>query len=209
METRITARVTTEAVWADLHDRLFLYIRRRVSTDQDAEDILSDVFLRIHAKRRSLAEARNVTGWTFRIASNAVTDYYRARAKASDAEAQLAREALVDSSPGIGDRTVNQEAPSRGAELAACMEPLLGQLPARYREAIALTELDGVTQSEAASKLGLSTSGMKSRVQRGRARLKILLLDCCHVELDRRGAVLEFGPRKNGPACGCDSAVAR
>lgn len=145
--------------------------------------------------------------WTFRIASNAVTDYYRTRAKASDAEAQLARETLDDSRSGVGEPSLDEDAPDPRAELAACMEPLLKRLPARYREAIALTELEGRTQSDAASKLGLSTSGMKSRVQRGRARLKSLLLDCCHIELDCRGAVLDFDRRRTGIGCGCESTV--
>ena len=48
-------------------------------------------------------------------------------------------------------------------------------------------ELEGLTQQTAAKRMGLSLSGMKSRVQRGRARLKQMLDDCCLIELDRRG----------------------
>jgi RNA polymerase sigma-70 factor, ECF subfamily len=66
---------------------------------------------------------------------------------------------------------------------------------------VALTELDGVTQAEAAARLGLSTSGMKSRVQRARAQLKDLLADCCEIELDRRGGVTAYRPRRR--PCDC------
>lgn len=73
------------------------------------------------------------------------------------------------------------------AELAGCLAPLIARLPETYREALALTEFQGITQAEAGARLGLSVSGMKTRVQRGRGQLKDLLLDCCHIELDSRG----------------------
>jgi RNA polymerase sigma-70 factor (ECF subfamily) len=74
-------------------------------------------------------------------------------------------------------------------------------LPEPYREAVQLTELDGLTQADAAARLGLSVSGMKSRVQRGRERLKKMILDCCHVELDARGGVIDYRSR-----CHCVAA---
>jgi RNA polymerase sigma-70 factor, ECF subfamily len=45
---------------------------------------------------------------------------------------------------------------------------------------------------------------MKSRVQRGRAQLKELLLDCCEVELDRSGAITDYSARR-GPCDRCGS----
>ena len=88
------------------------------------------------------------------------------------------------------------------AELARCLSPLVGRLPERYRRSLELTELEGRTQAEAAALLGLSVSGMKARVQRARRLLRDLLLDCCHVELDRRGAVTGHRPRSGPSACG-------
>ena len=82
-------------------------------------------------------------------------------------------------------------------ELSQCLRPLIATPPATCSEALELTELGGKTQSEAADSLGLSVSGMKSRVQRGRTKLKELLLDCCHVEIDRRGGVVGYEPRNS------------
>lgn len=87
------------------------------------------------------------------------------------------------------------------AELARCLSPLVGRLPTATA-ARSLTELEGRTQTEAAALLGLSVSGMKARVQRARRLLRDLLLDCCHVELDRRGAVTGHRPRSGPSACG-------
>ena len=86
------------------------------------------------------------------------------------------------------------------------MEPLVKRLPEQYSEAVALTDLGGLTQKDAATRMGLSLSGMKSRVQRGRSKLKTLLLDCCRVELDRRRGVAgyEQGEGSNCGDCGCD-----
>jgi RNA polymerase sigma-70 factor (ECF subfamily) len=92
-------------------------------------------------------------------------------------------------------------------ELARCLTPLVERLPASYREALVLTEVEGATQAEAAARLGLSVSGMKTRVQRARGRLKDLLLDCCHVELDRRRGVTGYRSRR-GP-CECGRGAAR
>ena len=86
-------------------------------------------------------------------------------------------------------------------ELAGCLAPLVAGLPGGYREAMVLTEFDGLTQVAAAQRLGLSVSGMKSRVQRGRAMLRQQLTDCCQIEQDRRGAIIGFRPGSG--SCGC------
>ena len=67
-------------------------------------------------------------------------------------------------------------------------------LPEKYREALRLVDLQGLSRQLAADRLGLSLSGAKSRVQRARVQLKALYLDCCHVEFDRTGHVLGFEP---------------
>jgi hypothetical protein len=66
-------------------------------------------------------------------------------------------------------------------ELSSCLRPMTHHLPAHYRDAISLVELEGLTQREAVERLGLSVSGMKSRVQRGRQMLKRLLHECCQI----------------------------
>jgi RNA polymerase sigma-70 factor (ECF subfamily) len=55
---------------------------------------------------------------------------------------------------------------------------MIERLSQDYRDAITLVELEGLTQQAAAKQMGISLSGMKSRVQRGRARLKQMLADC-------------------------------
>jgi RNA polymerase sigma-70 factor (ECF subfamily) len=79
---------------------------------------------------------------------------------------------------------------------------MLRRLPPKYRQALELTELGGVSQVDAAADLDLSVSGMKARVQRARRQLGELIEDCCHVELDARRAIVDVDPR--GATCaGC------
>ena len=107
--------------------------------------------------------------------------------------------------PSAPDREAKADVICRARdEFAHCLERMLGEVPEPYRRAVTLTELKGVTQKDAAEKLGLSISGMKSRVQRGRGKLKDVILDCCEVELDRRGGLVDYR-RRSGDACGgCD-----
>jgi RNA polymerase sigma-70 factor (ECF subfamily) len=83
-------------------------------------------------------------------------------------------------------------------EVAQYLAFFVAALPSPYREAITLTELEGRTQREAAEILGISLSGMKSRVQRGRAKLRAMLEACCEVAVDARGKVVACEPRSPG-----------
>jgi RNA polymerase sigma-70 factor, ECF subfamily len=159
------------------------------------------VMLRIHRSSGELEHVERVTGWIYRIASNAIVDYYRKPARRElPAGWQLdVEDAVVSESASVSDEANTAEL--RG-ELAQCLSPLIERLPASYRQALVLTELDGFTQTEAAARLGLSVSGMKTRVQRARGQLKELLLDCCHVELDRRRGVSGFRSRRGPCECG-------
>ncbi len=138
-----------------------------MATPEDAEDLLQEVFTRIHENASARGEIESVTGWVYRTAGNAVTDYYRRRGAFARATEALAAQpiALLE-----GEESAAQE------ELSQCLRPLIATLPETYGQALELTELEGRTQSEAAESLGLSLSGMKSRVQRGRTKLKKVLL---------------------------------
>ncbi len=182
------AAPAAEAIWRELHDGLLGFIERRVRSRAVAEDILQDVMLRIHRQADGIERAEAVGAWVHAIARNAIADHYRS--------AQVRREVATgrEIDPEVAGGPEAEAADARG-DLAACVAPLLRRLPPRYREALTLTELEGLTQAEAAQRLEISLSGAKARVQRGRTQLKELLLDCCHVELDRRGGITEYHAR--------------
>ena len=185
--------IDLESVWHEFHDRLFGFVRRRVASDDDAEDIVQDVFARVHARSNAGACVEHVGGWIFQITRHAVIDYHRARAKAGRVESALGRHLVADA---VDPSTM----PDASGELSQCLRPFVDHLPDHYAQALALTDLGGMPQTEAARQLGLSVSGMKSRVQRGRARLKALLLECCDVDLDGRRRVVDY--RRRSGICG-------
>ncbi|HYO94161.1 MAG TPA: sigma factor-like helix-turn-helix DNA-binding protein, partial [Polyangiaceae bacterium] len=90
-------------------------------------------------------------------------------------------------------------------ELAAHVAVFIARLPSPYREALTLTEMEGLTQKDAAAMLGVSLSGMKSRVQRARQQLRQLVEASCRIALDARGRVVSCEPRADGrlPHCRC------
>jgi RNA polymerase sigma-70 factor, ECF subfamily len=69
---------------------------------------------------------------------------------------------------------------------------------------VVLTEFDGLTQQQLADRLGISLSGAKSRVQRGREQLKQMLHECCTFEFDRRGKVIDCTPRRKAACKECE-----
>lgn len=201
MSTAVTTPAA-EAVWYELHDRLRRFIARRVRSPQDAEDILQEVMLRIHRHSGDLEHADRVASWVYRIAANSIADHYRRPARRELASGQ----AMDVAEPADAAGAPAWAEPDSGelrAELADCLAPLTARLPELYRQALDVTEFQGMTQAEAAGRLGLSVSGMKARVQRGRKQLKDLLLDCCEVELDRRGGVTTYRSKRGSCAtCG-------
>ena len=192
----MSSPLDTETLWKEFHARLLSFIRGRVEHPQDAEDVLQDVFTRIHARAGSLGELESVSGWVYRVTRNAVIDYHRRRAAAKRLSSSM-------SDPSM-ENDADDEGSAAAREVSACLAPLMQTLTPSDRHALELTELQGLSQKRAAEQLGLSTSGMKSKVQRGRVKLKRALLDCCHIELDRRRGVTDYVPRSSdGGACTC------
>jgi RNA polymerase sigma-70 factor, ECF subfamily len=194
----VTGAPSAEAVWQELHDRLLGFIGRRVRSPDDAEDILQEVMLRIHRHRGDLAHTDRVVGWVYRIATNSIADHYRRPARRELPTGHAAD--VPDTGSTAPATSALPDADQLRAELAACLVPLTARLPAIYREALEMTEFQETSQVEAAAQLGLSASGMKARVQRGRRQLKELLLDCCQVELDGRGGVSAYRAKRGSCA---------
>lgn len=179
------------AGWHELEGRLRAFVSRRVPTAADVDDVIQEVFLRLARGVGSLREDERLAPWVFAVARNVVNDQHR----------RGARE-VVDDEPALA-LPVDDE-PSEGPleqELVSCVARFVAELPAEQREAITLVELEGMSQKDAAELLGISHSGMKSRVQRGRAELRRKFERACAIELDARRKVIDCEPRSCG-ACG-------
>jgi RNA polymerase sigma-70 factor, ECF subfamily len=196
---RANGKPTVEEVWREFETSLRAYVGRRVADPHRADDVVSEVFLRVHRNLHTLEDDDRLAKWLFTIARNAVTDEYRRAGRLNE---NLVDAATLD---GVDDSVTATDDRDAIAELAACVRPLLRCLPDHYRRAVEVVDLQGVAQVDAARQEGISLSGMKSRVQRGRRELRAVLRECCSVTLDAQGMPLDFAP--NG-ACACGSCSA-
>lgn len=175
--------------WRELEAKLRPFIARRVRSDVDTDDVLQDVFLRMQRGLAGLRDDERFGPWVYQVARSAIVDYQRVATKhrVVDGDGREDQPMAVEDD----DRAVEQE-------LAGYLAPFVAMLPSPYRDALTLVELEGLTQKQAAEMLGISLSGMKSRVQRGRVQLRKALEDCCHIALDARGRVVSYEPRPDG-----------
>jgi RNA polymerase sigma-70 factor (ECF subfamily) len=174
----------TEALWREFRERLRAFVSRRVKRLADVEDILQEVFVHIHRHLGTVQQRDRLPAWVFQITRNAIADHYR---RVSRVNAEGLKEEF--------ERTAPPEMEDPLRESSKCVEPMVAGLADHSREARVLTDLQGMTQQEAAVQIGLSLSGMKSRVQRARRQLKKMFLECCRVELDRRGGIVDYSLR--------------
>ena len=191
-----TQRDDLDIRWSETLDRLRAFVATRVGDREVAADITQDVIVRSIASG-ALERVDNPVAWLYRSARNAVIDHYRTRHPHDP----------LDDHDRWPDADTPDDVPNDATrELSQCLQPLLSQLSPAAREALERVDVDGQTHQRAADTLGLSVSGMKSRVQRARRELKQLLEQCCTVELDSVGAVAEY--RHNTRGCGCATTPA-
>jgi RNA polymerase sigma-70 factor (ECF subfamily) len=179
----------------ELEAKLRPFVAQRVSPS-DVDDVLQDIYLRVQRGVSMIRDDERFGPWVYRVARSAIAEQRRTRARHPLPEGD-APEAGTDAGEPIDEPTAEEK-------LAAAVVPFIATLASPYREALTLTELEGLTQQQAADMLGISLSGMKSRVQRGRARLRELFEECCVIALDARGRPISCEPRGGrGPTCKC------
>ncbi len=191
--------------WRDLDAKLRPFVARRVASKTDVDDVLQNVFLHMQRGLAGLNDEERFGPWMYQLTRNAIADHHRTHARHPIAADDRVAEVPVP----ISDEDYDKEHREAEKDLAAHMAMFVAMLPTPYREALTLTELQGLTQKEAAKMLDISLSGLKSRVQRGRQLLRRSLDECCHIALDARGQVLSCEPRPDGRTvpgggCGCD-----
>ncbi len=171
-----------EAQIQELYQPLFLFVRKRISNHQDAEDLTQDIFYKL-AKSNPL-EVKNISRWVYTIAKNTITDFYRKKKIYTE---------------DIDDLNLGEEGKESDVvqELSRCIHFYVAQLPEDYREIMRMSELEGIAQKEIASRLNLNYATVRSKVQRGRDKLRDIFSDCCIISQGPKGSILDFTPRSN------------
>jgi RNA polymerase sigma-70 factor (ECF subfamily) len=171
-----------ESIWIKYYDQLLNFILKRVSDKATAEDILQNVFLKIISNIDSLHDSTKLKNWLFQISRNAIIDYFRKSIKTESIYSDLPEEA-------------DEKESELMEEVGNWISPFISRLPKKYQEALNLSEINGMSQKDLATHLGISYAGAKARVQRGRAMLKKELTQCCHFHADKYGSILDVYPK--------------
>lgn len=177
------------ALGEDFVARLRSYIRRRVPSSADGDDVLQSVLLALVTK--GPRSGGPIDRWLFEVARASIAEYYRGRQRRSAVDEDV--------------ETLGTGTPEDAAAILHCIQPLLATLPSSDQDLLRRVEVEGVAQTALARELGLSNSGMKSRVQRARNRLREAILSRCATEWDALGRPTGEVRCKNDSddSCGC------
>jgi RNA polymerase sigma-70 factor (ECF subfamily) len=179
---------SSQALSTEFQTRLRAFVRKRVRTDADADDVVQDVLTRL--VRHGPRPFGSVHAWLFTVARHVIIDRSRTRRNHVGLDALELAEASPDGEGAAG-------------ELARCLGPMMSALSADDRLVLARVDLGGESQADLAREWGMSASGLKSRVQRARRRLRAVLEGCCAIARDARGKPIDY-QRRAGPGCaGC------
>ncbi len=181
----MTSEVTT--IWTDFHKELKAFILNKTRNSADTDDILQEVFIKIIRNINKVNQAENLRLYLYGIVRNAINDYFKNSKH------------IVDNTQII-EKFTEEETQTLNTTIAdCCIKPFINKLPDNYRDALLITEFQDVSQKQLAEKLNISYSGAKSRVQRGKEKLKELILNCCSYQSDAYGNLIDT----ENKSCGC------
>lgn len=175
-----------EEIWLRFENRLRAFTMSKINDKSVTDDILQELFIKIHSNIDKVRDETKIRSWIFQICRNLITDYFRNQERA------------VKGGIGLMKEEDEEESDEMMTEALEDMVRMMDNLPPEYCEALCLTELGELSQNEYAEKAGISYSGAKSRIQRARKMLKDMLMRCCHYEFDKYGTVIDIRP-----ACCC------
>jgi len=167
---------------AQLYKPLFQYVQNRVNNQEDAEDLTQEVFYKLSKSKSSTI--KSVKSWIYTIAKNTITDYYRKKKISTTAIQDMYYENEYD------DENATRE-------LSKCVRRFLDELPEDYRSIMILSELEGIPQKEIAEQLGMNYVTVRSKIQRGRKKLRTVFSKCCTIKQGGKGSIVGYQQNKN------------
>lgn len=185
-------KVKFNDIWLNFSRPVKEFIRNQTHNSDITDDLLQEVFIKIHQHLSQLQDEERLAGWVFQIARNTVLNYFRDKKNHLPQENDKYLNNLEETY--FNENELN-------AMVANWLESFRKELDPKYEEALRLVDIEGLSQVQLAEKLGISVSGAKSRVQRGREQLKQKLMDCCPVKVDAYGNIVEV--KRQSGECLC------
>lgn len=180
----------TEQIWEEFSGRVRSHLLRKIRNKGDVDDLMQDIFIKIHTHLPHLRERQKLSAWINRIAGNTLNDYYRKN---------RGRETEYDENKTARGKSGGND-PLAGIE--GCLDAFIERLPDKYREPLVMSDVQGKSQKEIAREIGISYSGLKSRVQRGREMIKDMFVECCRLSVGKDGKLTgEIGDMDDCTLC--------
>ncbi len=160
------------AVLLQRHGPMVLHSARRITGDEQlAEDVFQATFLLLSRKAHTIRRAEALPCWLHGVARRLAVQARRALIRRREREARVQPRSSTDPLEELSAR-----------ELVAVLDEEIGRLPESQRAVVILCCLEGLSQEEAARRLGCSGAAVKGRLERGRQRLRL--------RLEKRGLTL-------------------
>lgn len=175
-------KIDTKIIWEQFSNQLYKYILKRINNAEDAQDILQNVFIKIHQKKDSVNEKEKLVGWIYAITRNSIIDYYKQKGKNTN-------------STEFNENKIIQKDEIKNTsylELEKCIIPFLTNLSQEEKQLIISADIKLQPQTKLAKELGIPYSTLKSKLQRSRIKIKKMFFNCCQFEVDNNGRVIEF-----------------
>lgn len=172
--------MTFNKIWDTYKDHLLNFVNTKVNDKHIADDILQEVSLKLYKSLAKEIEIQNYKNWLFQVTRNTIADYYRKQVK---------QDKIV----------INQPETNINFDPCVCdLSSFIIQqyLPKEYSEPLYLSDIEQKPQQEIADTLNLSLTATKSRIQRGRKKLKELAIECVDVSYNNKGQITDFTLKK-------------
>ena len=144
------------------------FVRRRVGSAADAEDIVQESLARALSRASDLRDDDRAVAWFYRVLRNAVADHWRAKAAAGRTAEALAREPLPEAADAAAE-----------GEICRCFEALLPALKPDQAAVLKAVDLEGRRPVDVAAAEGITPNAAMVRLHRARKALRVRLEETC------------------------------
>ena len=165
-------RAFTELV-RRFQSRVCNLIRRVLNDRENVDDLAQEVFVRVHIHRRNYRRGSKFSTWVFTIAANLAKNEIRRRVRRRNwFSLDALQEVLSDSMIQLADPTENREQGLEREQLQGEVGRAIATVPEKYRLALVLRDLEGLSYEEISDVLGVPGGTVRSRINRARGMLK-------------------------------------
>lgn len=173
------------------YQAILKFISTKVQNNEDAEDLTQEVFIKLLRSTEKGIPINNLQNWLFNVAKNIVIDHYRKK--------KIVLEDINDNN-NHGLKCEESElalTEDQQLRLKVYLRTVIQDLPENDRKLIEMSEFQGFSQKEIAEELGMNYTTVRSKIQRGRQKIKKTISSCCEIIQGGKGSIIGYKPRKN------------